>query len=199
MAKGYLITEFTDSVKVTRDKNTDTLFIEGIFSTAGVKNKNGRIYKKETLQREVNRLNESIKNRCLWGELEHPTSPNINLERAAILIEKLEWDGDDIVGRAKVLNTPMGAIAKELIKEGTIGISSRGLGTVNEDGYVNDGSYQMLTFDLVSNPSSQSAWMKGIYEGQAFEIPSMEKDLITLDEAKKLYGSYILDEIKKII
>ena len=199
MAQVKLITEFVDSVKVTRDKS-DTLFVEGIFSTANLRNKNGRVYKKETLDREIKKLNESIKSKCLWGELNHPTTPDINLERAAILIEKLDWDGDNIVGRAKVLDTPMGQIAKTLIKEGAIGISSRGLGTVDEGGTVNDSSYQMLTFDLVSNPSNSPSWLNGIYEGSTFEVSSSsEEDILTEEEAKKQYGTYILSELKKIL
>ena len=199
MSQVKLITEFVDSVKVTRDKS-DTLFVEGIFSTANLRNKNGRVYKKETLDREIKKLNESIKSKCLWGELNHPTTPDINLERAAILIEKLDWDGDNIVGRAKVLDTPMGQIAKTLIKEGAIGISSRGLGTVDEGGTVNDSSYQMLTFDLVSNPSNSPSWLNGIYEGSTFEVSSSsEEDTLTEEEAKKQYKTYILDELKKIL
>lgn len=199
MSQVKLITEFVDSVKVTRDKS-DTLFVEGIFSTANLRNKNGRVYKKETLNREIKKLNESIKSKCLWGELNHPTTPDINLERAAILIEKLDWDGDNIVGRAKVLDTPMGQIAKTLIKEGAIGISSRGLGTVDEGGTVNDSSYQMLTFDLVSNPSNSPSWLNGIYEGSTFEVSSSsEEDILTEEEAKKQYKTYILDELKKIL
>ena len=199
MSQVKLITEFVDSVKVTRDKS-DTLFVEGIFSTANLRNKNGRVYRKETLDREIKKLNESIKSKCLWGELNHPTTPDINLERAAILIEKLDWDGDNIVGRAKVLDTPMGQIAKTLIKEGAIGISSRGLGTVDEGGTVNDSSYQMLTFDLVSNPSNHPSFVRGVYEGQTFEVNnSSEEDILTEEEAKKQYKTYILDELKKIL
>lgn len=199
MSQVKLITEFVDSVKVTRDKS-DTLFVEGIFSTANLRNKNGRVYKKETLDREIKKLNESIKSKCLWGELNHPTTPDINLERAAILIEKLDWDGDNLIGRAKVLDTPMGQIAKTLIKEGAIGISSRGLGTVDEGGTVNDSSYQMLTFDLVSNPSNSPSWLNGIYEGSTFEVSSSsEEDILTEEEAKKQYGTYILSELKKIL
>ena len=198
MTKAFLITEFFDSVKISKDKD-DTLYVEGIFSTANLKNKNGRIYRRETLEREVTKLNESIKKKCLWGELNHPTNADINLERAAILIEKLEWDGDNLMGKAKVLKTPMGRIAEALIKEGTIGISSRGLGTVNENGEVNNESYNMLTFDLVSSPSNQNSWVNGIYMKESFEIPSLETEVMTEEEAKKQYKDYLLAELKQIL
>ena len=197
--KVSLITEYFDSVNVVKDKS-NTLFVEGIFSSANLKNKNGRIYRRETLDREIKKLNESVKQKCLWGELNHPTSPDINLEKAAILIEKLEWDGDNVIGRARVLNTPMGQIAQELIGAGKIGISSRGLGTVDEGGMVNDSAYQMLTFDLVSNPSNGPSWLSGILEGQLFEVnSSSEEEILTEKDAKRLYGRYILEELKKFL
>ena len=198
MTKAFLITEFFDSVKISKDKD-DTLYVEGIFSTANLKNKNGRIYRRETLDREVAKLNESIKKKCLWGELNHPTNADINLERAAILIEKLEWDGYNLMGKAKVLKTPMGRIAEALIKEGTIGISSRGLGTVNENGEVNNESYNMLTFDLVSNPSNGPSWLNGLYMKESFEIPSLDDEVMTEEEAKKQYKDYLLAELKQIL
>lgn len=194
-----LITEFVDPSAVTTSIQDGNLFIEGIFASVEAKNKNGRIYKKETLDREMKKLSESISKRCLWGELNHPTTPDVNLERAAILIEKLDWDGNNVIGRAKVLKTPMGRIAETLIKEGAVGISSRGLGTVDESGYVNDESYQLLTFDLVSNPSNHPSWVKGVYEGATFGDTTTEKvSQISESEAKKAYKNYLLSELKKM-
>jgi len=125
-----------------------------------------------TLEREINKLQDKI-GKCLYGELNHPTYPDINLERAAILIEKLFWDDTDknnLMGKAIVLETPMGDIARALCKHGKLGISSRGLGSVNEDGYVDDKSYQLITWDLVSSPSNIPSWVNGIYESKEWTV-----------------------------
>ena len=194
-----LITEYVEPTQMKMTTEGGNVYIEGIFGSAELENKNGRKYKRETLEREVNQLRESIDKRCLWGELNHPTTPDINLERAAILIEKLEWKGTDLVGRAKVLKTPMGRIAETLIKEGAVGISSRGLGTVDDNGYVNNESYKLLTFDLVSNPSNHPSWVKGVYEGASFgEIADDKSVAADKAEASKTYVKYIKDELKKM-
>lgn len=170
MTKVKLITEQFDQVQLLESENSKDLYVQGIFSSAELKNKNGRIYKKDTLVREIQKLEEDIKRKSLFGELNHPQSPDINLEKVAIVIEKLEWKGNDVIGRAAVLDTPAGQIAKAIMKKGNIGISSRGLGTVNEDGYVNNSSYKLITWDLVGNPSNIPSWVNGIYEGKEWII-----------------------------
>lgn len=197
MSKLKLITERVEDLQVNESADTGELYIEGIFSSAELQNQNGRRYKKETLKREVDRMMESIRRRSQFGELNHPTSPEINLERAAILIESLEWRGNNVYGKAKILNTPLGMIARELIKEGTIGISSRGLGTVNEDGYVNDKNYRMITYDLVGNPSNTPSWVKGIYEGESFEVvgTTTPEDIM---EAQIKYSEYLKNLLAEI-
>jgi len=191
-----LITESSYDVELFED-NQKQLKIVGIFSSAEVLNANGRKYKRETLEREVGKLSESIKNRCLWGELSHPSVPEVNPERISHLIESLEWKGNDLYGRAKVLDTPMGNIAKTLIKEGKVGISSRGLGTVSEDGYVNE-NYNMITYDIVLQASNEaSRFVNGIYEGQEFYLPSNEPK-ITLEQAQKEYKRHIWQVLEKI-
>lgn len=203
-----LITEKVQSIQLIESSENKDLYIEGIFATAELQNKNKRVYKKDTLQREVNKLEETIKNGSLWGELNHPTDdPDINLERAAILIEKLTWQGNNLLGRAVVLETPMGNIARALIKRGTVGISSRGLGSVDSDGYVNNQSYHLITWDVVGNPSNHPSWVNGIYEGKSWTSNEVfgevvdnvaEEHNLTTTTAKDLYGKHILDMIHKI-
>lgn len=203
-----LITETSNNVQILSG-DSGNVYIEGVFSTAENKNVNGRIYKKSTLEREVDKLMESVANKCLWGECPHPEKPDINPDRISHIVEKLEWQGNDLVGRAKVIDTPMGQIAKTLLKEGRIGISSRGLGTVNEtDSYVND-DYFLITWDLVTSPSNQTSWVNGIFEGREFDVPWLKKEekkvvdpTISIDEARKEYYKKIwqvLENIEKSI
>jgi len=207
MSKLKLITEEVTSLQIVESASTKDLYVEGIFSSAEEKNKNGRIYKKSTLEREINKLEKTIKGKSLWGELNHPASAEINLERAAILVETLNWKGNDLYGRAVVLDTPMGNIAKALMKKGKIGISSRGLGTVDESGYVNDSNYKLITWDLVGNPSNYPSWVNGIYEGKEWDYKEEIKETVdnvaedndlTISEAKKLYLNHIKTFISEI-
>lgn len=193
-----LITELSRNVQVSSN-DLGNLFIEGIFSSAEIQNSNGRKYKKEILDREMNKITEKINGKCLWGELGHPESPDINLDKIAIMIESLGWDGDNICGRAKVIDTPMGQIAKTLIKEGNLGISSRGLGTVNEsDGYVNE-DYCLITWDLVGEPSNHPSWIKGVYEGRDFNPPAIVVEpIIDINEAKSQYYKTIWQVLENI-
>lgn len=190
MAK--LITEASYNVELYEDKKNKNLYVVGIFSTALAENNNKRKYKKETLEREVGKVEEKIKNRCLWGELSHPSSPEINPERISHLVEKLEWKHNDLFGRAKVLDTPMGNIAKTLVSEGKLGISSRGLGTVS-DGWVNE-DYKLITYDLVTDPSNGPSWVDGILEDEDFEY--IKKP--TMDEAEEAYKKHIWQVLEKL-
>lgn len=184
------------------------LFIEGIFSTADVMNNNGRRYPRPVLDREITKLMESVKNKTCFGELAHPDTPELNLDRVAVLTTELKWVGDDVMGKAKILSeTPMGHIASVLIKEGNLGISSRGLGTVNEsDNYVNE-DFNLLRYDLVGDPSNPGSWVKGIYEGRTFTIPGDDPKVeepvivvpsISLEEARKEYKRHIWQVLEKI-
>lgn len=171
---------------------TQNFYLTGRFLSVTEEDFEGTVYCVQ-VPNETFYVNDNGK--CFWSG----NCPDINLERAAILIEKLEWKGDNVVGRAKVLDTPMGKIAKTLIKEGMIGISSRGLGSVDESGYVNDGSFNLLTFDLVSNPSNHPSWVKGVYEGATFNSNGVEDSGdLSEQEAKKAYKNYILSELKKL-
>jgi len=168
-----LITELNEEVKflVEQREGKKQYYVEGIIMQGNITNRNGRSYRIETLEREINRYNEQyvFKNRA-YGELGHPTGPTINLERACIMFKTLKREDNNIVGRAKVLDTPMGQIVKGLINEGGgIGISSRGMGSVkeNKDGVmeVQDDYYLATAGDIVADPSAPDAFVRGIMEG----------------------------------
>ena len=171
MAK--LITEISYDLQITESKSDKDMHIVGIFSSAEIENNNKRKYKRDILEREIGKVNEKIEKGSLWGELGHPPNPEINMDRISILTKGLEWKGDHVYGKAKVLDTPMGSIAKTLVKEGNIGISSRGLGTVSESGYVNE-DFNLITWDLVTDPSNNPSWVNGIYEGKEWGSPKEE-------------------------
>jgi hypothetical protein len=121
---------------------------------------------------------------------------DINPDKIAILTTDLEWKGNDLYGKSKVLDTPMGKIASTLIKEGKIGVSSRGLGTVDEStGYVNE-DYNLITWDLVTDPSNNPSWVNGIYEGKEFIMPN-ENDL-SIKKAKEYHKKQIWQVLEKI-
>ena len=161
-----LITEISKELVINESKSQG-MYISGIFSSAEIKNNNGRVYKKSLLEREINKVTQKVDNKCLWGELGHPPNPEVNPDKIAILTTMLEWKNNDVYGKAKVLDTPFGNILKTLVKEGKMGISSRGLGTVGDDGYVNE-DFSLLVYDAVTDPSNNPSWVKGIYEAQEF-------------------------------
>lgn len=198
MAK--LITEYSQDFQITEDDNKE-MYAVGIFSSAEVENNNKRKYKKEILEREIIKVNEKIEKKCLWGELGHPPNPEVNPDKIALRTVKLEWKGNNLYGKAKILDTPMGQIAKTLIKEGAMGISSRGLGTVGDDGYVNE-DFHLITWDLVTDPSNKPSWVNGIFEGQDFTIPGtdLKKDPTEeeIREAQKAHYIQLLRFIDKL-
>ena len=168
-----LITESINDVQViTEEKNgVKSLFISGPFLVAEMKNKNGRMYKTDTLKKEVDRYNEEYvtKNRA-FGELGHPDSPTINLDRVSHLITSLKQEGNQWVGKAKILETPMGKIARSLMEGGAqLGVSSRGMGSLKEVNGVNvvqDDYYLATAADIVADPSAPGAFVQGIMEGK---------------------------------
>jgi len=172
--KMKLITEEIEKVKViTEEKNgKKSLFIEGIFLQADKPNRNKRLYEMKVLEREVKRYNENFiqKGRAL-GELGHPDGPTLNLDRVSHKIVCLERDGSNFVGRAKILDTPMGKIAASLLGEGVcLGVSSRGVGSLlpTNEGYSVVGEDFMLATaaDIVADPSAPDAFVNGIMEGK---------------------------------
>ena len=204
-----LISEFNDYgvqpvIVEQNEKGEKDYFIEGIFMQSEIKNRNGRIYPKEVIQKEVKRYNkEFVEKKRAFGELGHPEGPTINLDKVSHMIEKLEEDGNNFVGRAKILSTPNGQIVKNLIDDGAkLGVSSRGLGSLESKGnaqYVKD-DFQLATAgDIVADPSAPEAFVEGIMEGvewvyesgilKAKDIDEMQKEMKTarlnkLEEAK---------------
>ena len=145
--------------------------IKGVFLQSDVKNKNGRIYPKEILQKEVHRYNrEFIEKNRAFGELGHPDGPTVNLERVSHMIKALHPEGNNFIGEARVLDTPYGKIVKSLIDEGaTLGVSSRGMGTLIQTGNANivkDDFYLATAADIVADPSAPDAFVEGIMEGK---------------------------------
>jgi hypothetical protein len=167
-----LITEINDSVNlITEDKDgMKNYFIEGIFMEADKKNRNGRVYPKKTLEREVERYNEEfVKPNRAMGELGHPDGPTVNLERVSHIIKELNADGSNIVGKAKILDTPYGKIVKNLIDEGVkIGVSSRGMGSLKNVEGVNEvqDDFILSAVDIVADPSAPNAFVEGVMEGK---------------------------------
>ena len=169
-----LIREEIESVKFITEGKGDkkSLFIEGPFLQANIKNRNGRMYPLETLQKEVCRYNESnVATGRALGELGHPDGPTVNLDRVSHKIISLKESGSNFIGRAKILETPMGQIAKSLINEGVkLGVSSRGIGSLKptKEGFnvVGDDFMLATAADIVADPSAPDAFVEGIMEGK---------------------------------
>ena len=169
-----LITEQIDDVEVIVENRNGkkSMFIEGIFLQGDIKNRNGRMYPMDTLRREVTRYNEAfVESGRAVGELGHPEGPTVNLDRVSHKIVSLRESGSNYVGKAKILSTPMGKIAQNLIDEGVkLGVSSRGLGTLatNNEGVkiVSDDFTLATAADIVADPSAPDAFVQGIMEGK---------------------------------
>lgn len=199
-----LITETIQDVKViTEEKNgVKSLYITGPFLVGEQKNRNGRMYSKDILEREARRYTEEYisKNRA-FGELGHPDSPSINLDRVSHLIVSLKQEGASFIGKAKILETPMGKIAKSLLEGGaTLGVSSRGMGSLKEVNGVNmvqDDYYLATAADIVADPSAPGAFVQGIMEGKEWIWDNgivREVDVIEMyDEIQKAKSRQIED------
>jgi len=158
---GYSITEGKHGKKET--------YIEGIFMQAEGTNRNGRVYTREVLTSAVDRyVNEQVMTGRAVGELNHPEGPSINLDKVSHRITELKWDGNNVVGKALILDTPMGQIVKGLVEGGVqLGVSSRGMGSLeskNGVSYVKD-DFHLATIDIVQDPSAPNAFVNGIMEG----------------------------------
>jgi len=145
--------------------------IKGIFLQADIKNRNGRVYPMEILEKEVTRYNKKfINENRAYGELGHPEGPTVNLERVSHMVTKLYPDGKNFIGEAKIMGTPMGEIVKNIIDEGgKLGVSSRGMGSLNQKNgtnYVRDDFYLATAADIVADPSAPNAFVEGIMEGK---------------------------------
>jgi hypothetical protein len=169
-----LISEYTDSNiqnYVTEDKKGNkSHVIEGVFMQADTKNRNGRVYEKKILESAVNKyVKEQVATGRAVGELNHPEGPTINLDKVSHKITDLKWEGNNVVGKASILNTPMGNIVSGLLEGGVkLGVSSRGMGSLvqkNGASYVN-GDFMLSTVDIVQDPSAPEAFVNGIMEGK---------------------------------
>ena len=168
---------FTESVEevqyITEDKEGGgkNYKIKGIFLQADIKNRNGRVYPMEVLEKEVNRYNKKfINENRAYGELGHPEGPTVNLERVSHMVTELYPDGKNFIGEAKIMETPMGKIVKSLMNEGgKLGVSSRGMGSLDQKNganYVRDDFYLATAADIVADPSAPNAFVEGIMEGK---------------------------------
>ena len=199
-----LISEYNDYaispvIIEQNEKGEKEYYIEGVFMQSEIKNRNGRVYPKNIMEKEVGRYRkEFIEKDRAFGELGHPEGPTINLDRVSHLITSLEEEGDNYIGRAKILSTPNGQIVRSLISDGAkLGVSSRGLGSLESKGdaqYVK-GDFQLATAaDIVADPSAPEAFVEGIYEGvewvmengllKAVELEAMQREIRTVQASK---------------
>lgn len=168
-----LIAEHVEDVQYIVEAKGDSknVFIEGIFLQGNMKNRNGRVYPVEVLAKEVKRYTEQyIDQSRAFGELGHPEGPTINLDRVSHMVTELRQDGDNFIGKAKITDTPMGRIVKEIIAEGgRLGVSSRGMGSLKQSGgasVVQSDFYLATAADIVADPSAPQAFVNGIMEGK---------------------------------
>ena len=194
----------TAKVTITEGKNgKKSHFIEGVFLQGEIKNRNGRMYPISTLQREAVNYNKKYieKGRAL-GELGHPDGPTINLDRVSHLITSLKQEGNNYVGKARLLDTPMGNIAKNLIDEGVkLGVSSRGLGTIRErDGVkvVMDDFMLATAADIVADPSAPDAFVNGIMEGKEWIYNNGSVQEQTVEQIKKRIHNAALNQMEQV-
>jgi hypothetical protein len=160
------VTPFKSVLKESKDR-PGVFEVEGVMQRAKAENQNGRVYSKDILEREASKyVKEFVERGNAFGELDHPESPVVSLKNASHIVKELYWKGDDLMGKVELLNTPAGNIVKEIIKAGhTIGISSRGTGSVNQ---TNEGhlevqpDFELVCWDFVSNPSTHGAFMNPI-------------------------------------
>ena len=200
-----LIKELVESVNyLTEEKDgKKTLYIEGPFLVAETKNKNNRIYKEDVMRKEVNRYTEEYinKNRA-FGELGHPDTPSINLDRVSHLNVGLRQEGNVWIGKAKILETPMGNIARSLIEGGAqLGVSSRGMGSLKTIDGVNvvQGDFYLATAaDIVADPSAPGAFVQGIMEGKEWMLVDGVWTEMQHEQAKTQIRKASRQEIEKV-
>ncbi len=151
-------------VQISESQDGKDLFMQGLFIQGEVKNQNGRVYPKDEIKSAVESVNERLqKGETVMGELDHPEELQINLDRVSHIIEGMSFDESNGLGKLKIIETPMGNIARALLKAGAkLGVSSRGSGNVNESGRVSE--FEIVTVDIVAQPSAPDAYPKTIYE-----------------------------------
>lgn len=185
-----------------KEDGTKSVYIEGIFMQAEKANRNGRIYGRGIMEREVARYQDLINEKRSLGELGHPPNPQINLNQVSHLITGLKFEGNDIYGKAKILDTPMGKIAKNFIEEGvSLGVSSRGLGSVrlNKEG-VNEvqEDFHLATVDIVADPSAPDAFVQGIMESADWILENGVWKAVQLEQAQKTIRKASKADLNKV-
>lgn len=168
-------------------------YIQGIFAQSEIKNRNGRTYPKSVMENAVANYQKLIEDRRSISELNHPDQPNVNPERASHFIESLRWDGNNVMGKARIMqHMPMGKIAKALIDEGVkLGVSTRGLGTLSEKAgaRVVQSDFILTAIDIVGDPSAPGAFVEGIMEGAEWVWNATAKAWVLAEETKKIVKS----------
>ena len=200
-----LITELTEDIKyLTEEKDgKKALYIEGPFLVSERVNKNKRMYKEEVMRNEVNRYNEEYitKNRA-FGELGHPDTPSINLDRVSHLIVGLRQEGNVWIGKAKILETPMGNIARQIIEGGgQLGVSSRGLGSLKMENGINvvQNDFHLATAaDIVADPSAPGAFVQGIMEGKEWMLVDGKYTEMQYEQDKKQIVEASIKDIERV-
>jgi hypothetical protein len=200
-----LITEMNQDVKFLTEKKEDgtkSVYIEGIFMQAEKPNRNGRIYGRGIMEREVQKYQELINEKRSLGELGHPPNPSINLNQVSHMITGLKFEGNDIYGKAKILDTPMGKIAKNFIEEGVrLGVSSRGLGSVklNKEG-VNEvqDDFHLATVDIVADPSAPDAFVQGIMESADWILENGVWKAVQIEQAQNTIRKASKTDLNKV-
>jgi len=203
-----LITELNEDVQYLTeadDSGKKDYMIRGVFMQGEIKNRNGRVYPVEVLAKEVERYNKEYiaKNRA-YGELGHPQGPTVNLDRVSHMIKELKQDGNNFIGSAKIMDTPMGNIVKNFIDEGAgLGVSSRGMGTLKQSkggaAEVQGDFYLATAADIVADPSAPDAFVEGIMEGKEWIWENgliKEVDISELHDEVKEATTRNLDEVK---
>ena len=188
---GYSITEGKNGKK--------QVYIEGIFMQAEGTNRNGRVYTRQVLTSAVDRyVNEQVKTGRAVGELNHPEGPSINLDKVSHRITELKWDGNNVVGKALILDTPMGQIVKGLVEGGVqLGVSSRGMGSLemkNGVNYVKD-DFHLNTIDIVQDPSAPNAFVNGIMEGVDWEMKDGQAVQVQIEKGETEMMEAVTEEV----
>ena len=208
-----LISEITEDIStsiIEEAEGTKSTFIEGIFAQAELPNRNHRVYPKRVLESAIDSYQELVKANRALGELNHPTTPTVDPERACIKIEKLAWDGNNVIGKARVLSTPKGKLLEALIRDKVqLGVSTRGLGSVhrskfkNEDVSMVGDDYQIRAIDVVHNPSGIDCFVDGILENVEFYYNNgvlCEREIELIESnIKKNDVNAIMSDFKRVV
>lgn len=208
-----LISEITEDIStsiIEEAEGTKSTFIEGIFAQAELPNRNHRVYPKRVLESAIDSYQELVKANRALGELNHPTTPTVDPERACIKIEKLTWDSNNVIGKARVLSTPKGKLLEALIRDKVqLGVSTRGLGSVhrtkfkNEDVSMVGDDYQIRAIDVVHNPSGIDCFVDGILENVEFYYNNgvlCEREIELIESnIKKNDVNAIMSDFKRVV